>query len=138
MDDAELRQYLMSISEVAVRKTTSEAIGAATVASVFGSQIPVGATRNIWSMIASPRSGTGQELQVTIGDATSGYENVINLRQQLLGTVQELLSGDPLTPARRVAPVQTSGTNDRMVATHETDAIDLEVSYYDTPIYLSQ
>lgn len=134
LDDERRRQVLMSMSE-SVHFVTVEAIAGATVASVFGSQIRPGMGRNFWSIIASPRSGTAQQLQLTIGDATSGFENVLNLRQEIPASALELLSGDPLEANKKVAPVQAAGTNDRTVATHETNAIDIDVSYYDTPLF---
>lgn len=129
------KQILIDKSEF-IHFETSEVIAAATVASVFGSQIRAGMKRNFWSLIVSPRSASAQQLQITTGDAVSGFENVLNLRQEIPAAALELLSGDPLKPNRRTAPVLAAGTNDRTVATHETDAIDLDVSYYDTPLFI--
>jgi len=136
MNDSERIEHLIKISEK-VHFVTGEALTAATIASVFGSQIPLGVTRYVWKMLCSPRSATAQQLQLTTGDAVTGYETVIIFRQDIPAGVIEL-GGNPLEPFIIIDPVLVLATLDFMVAVHETDAIDIDAQYFDLPDPISQ
>lgn len=141
--EAELRQLLYEIS-YSVRLTTAESPGdPLTTASSISNQIPVNSRANIWSLIATPGSGTMQDLSAyTGGSGDTNYENVLLFVQRLPTTANvgplELFSGDPLTPAKKTAPVGTLNSDDYVNVGHETDAIYVDMSYYDTPIKFSK
>lgn len=135
--ESEMRDILKDISEY-ISFSTSEAFGAATIASVFGSQIPVGMERNIWEITASAEDGTQQLFGLFAGNGPAAYENTRYLRQStpVLATAGPFhVGGDPLKPYKIVNPVSAVNTLDRTIAVQGAGtAVNLEISSYDTPI----
>lgn len=137
MSESEYRIFLLDISEY-LSISTSEVIGAGTVASVIGTQIPVGHRRYIWSLQASSNNGAEQNVQITVGDAVSGYENVRQTLKRVPDTttanILKLGKLDPIAAFKRINPVAVADTNDRVVALHQTSQIDIDLAWYDLPL----
>lgn len=134
--EAEARNILKDISEY-IHFQTAEAIGASTIASVFSSQIPVGMERNVWEIIASSEDGSEQNLAIYAGNGPGAYETTQYFRQRVPDITNApplRLGGDPLKPIKIIDAVAVVNVVDLLAAVHETNAINLEISYYDTPI----
>lgn len=136
----DLVEILKDISEY-ISFSTSEAFGASTVASVFGSQIPVGSERNIWEITASAEDGSSQLFGIFTGNGPAAYETTRYLRQRtpVLATAGPFhVGGDPRKPFKIINPVTAVNVVDRLAAVQGAAiAVNLEISYYDTPLRLT-
>lgn len=125
------REALRAISKTVHAVSALAIAGGATK---IGTTIPTGMRRYISMIRATPRSGTAQDLQISSCAAAGAVETNIEDRFRLptsANNAPTVIGGDIESP---VLIIQEDATHQDIGISHQTDAIDVTISYYDLPI----